>query len=81
MQQEQRFEVRRDEPQAAAETLVGGGLESVRSKAFSGLFEYISCSNRKRQALEMTAPVAQEAISEKIEMTSPAVHAVVSAAV
>lgn len=67
----QRFEVREYEPHILAETIVGGDFDNAGSDAFSRLFKYISGNNKPRQHIEMTAPVAQGAESQKIDMTSP----------
>jgi effector-binding domain-containing protein len=65
------FEVRYYAPHIVAETVVKGGLEDAGSKAFRLLFGYISGDNRSRRTVAMTAPVSQQANSEKIEMTAP----------
>ena len=64
-------ELRQYEPQIVAETLVEGDFAEAGNRAFNLLFQYINGSNRSRQAIAMTAPVAQEARSEKIAMTAP----------
>ncbi|MBQ0713038.1 MAG: heme-binding protein [Porticoccus sp.] len=68
---EQNFEVRQYEMHVLAETIVDGDLESAGNKAFSQLFKYISGNNKSRRNVEMTAPVTQETVSEKIDMTAP----------
>jgi effector-binding domain-containing protein len=65
------FEVRNYAPHIVAETVVKGSLKNAGSKAFRILFGYISGDNRSRQTVDMTAPVSQQANSEKIEMTAP----------
>lgn len=65
------FEIRQYGPQIVAETLVDGDFEKVGSEGFRRLFDYISGSNRKKQSIDMTAPVTQEKQSLKIAMTSP----------
>jgi effector-binding domain-containing protein len=65
------FELRQYAPQILAETTVQGDFSEVGNVGFRRLFEYISGSNRKKQPVPMTAPVTQEATSEKISMTAP----------
>ncbi len=65
------FEVRDYAPHIVAETIVEGSLEDAGSQAFRILFGYISGDNRSNQSVEMTAPVSQQAKSEKIPMTAP----------
>jgi hypothetical protein len=65
------FELRQYEPQIVADTLVEGDFQDVGNEAFRRLYDYISGKNRKQQAIPMTAPVSQEASSEKIPMTAP----------
>ena len=65
------FELRQYEPQIVAETFVEGDLEEVGNEGFRRLYAYISGDNRQKQSISMTAPVRQEAGSEKIAMTAP----------
>lgn len=65
------FELRQYEPYIVAETIVEGNFDEVGNEGFRRLFDYISGKNRKRQSISMTAPVSQEAESEKISMTAP----------
>ena len=65
------FELRQYEPYLVAETMVEGDFDTVGNEGFRRLFDYISGKNRKRQSISMTAPVSQEAESEKISMTAP----------
>jgi hypothetical protein len=65
------FELRQYEPQIVAETLVEGDFKDVGNEGFRRLYGYISGKNLKRQTIPMTAPVSQEASSEKIPMTAP----------
>jgi hypothetical protein len=65
------FELRQYQPQILAETLVEGDFQEVGNIGFRRLFDYISGKNRKKQSIPMTAPVSQEAASEKIPMTAP----------
>ena len=65
------FELRQYAPYIVAETLVEGDFSEVGNEGFRRLFDYIQGENRRRQSIPMTAPVAQEAASEKIPMTAP----------
>lgn len=65
------FELRRYEAQVVAETIVQGDFAAVGNDAFQRLYGYISGKNRKARSISMTAPVSQEAESEKIPMTAP----------
>jgi hypothetical protein len=65
------FEIRQYEPLIVAETLVGGKFQDVGNEGFRRLYDYISGKNHKREGIPMTAPVSQEAASEKISMTAP----------
>jgi hypothetical protein len=65
------FELRQYEPSIVAETTLEGDFDEVGNEGFRRLFDYISGKNRKRQSISMTAPVSQEAESEKISMTAP----------
>lgn len=65
------FEVRDYPPHVVAETIVRGDLEDAGNKAFKLLFGYISGENRPRVKVDMTAPVSQQASSDRIEMTAP----------
>jgi hypothetical protein len=65
------FEIRQYPPYVAAETLVEGGFQRVGNEGFRRLVAYIDGENRKHQAIPMTAPVNQEAVSEKLPLTAP----------
>jgi hypothetical protein len=65
------FELRQYQPHIVAETLVEGDFQEVGNEGFRLLYDYISGKNRKKQTISMTAPVSQEATSEKIPMTAP----------
>ena len=71
LENEKKFELRQYEPQIVAETYVEGSLEDAGSDGFRRLYAYISGDNKKKQSISMTAPVGQEAGSEKIAMTAP----------
>lgn len=65
------FELRQYPPQIVAQTAVEGDFDEVGNIGFRRLFGYISGKNTKKQPIPMTAPVSQEALSEKIPMTAP----------
>lgn len=65
------FELRRYGPQIVAETWVEGTFSEVGNEGFRRLAGYIFGKNRKKAAIEMTAPVNQAAVAEKIAMTAP----------
>jgi hypothetical protein len=71
LEKEDEFELRQYEPQIVAETYVKGSLKESGNAGFRRLYDYISGDNRKNQSISMTAPVGQEAGSEKIPMTAP----------
>jgi hypothetical protein len=65
------FEIRQYRPQIVAETIVEADFDTAGNIAFRRLFNYISGQNRKKASIDMTAPVNQNVVSEKIKMTSP----------
>ena len=65
------FELRQYSPHIVAETTVEGAFDQVGSEGFRRLAGYINGENRTKQSIAMTAPVSQEAQSEKIAMTAP----------
>ncbi|HWR89636.1 MAG TPA: heme-binding protein [Dissulfurispiraceae bacterium] len=65
------FEIRQYEPYIVAETIVEGDFDDVGNEGFRRLFQYISGKNRKKESIAMTAPVSQDAASQKIAMTAP----------
>ena len=71
LEREGDFEVRQYQPHIVAETLIEGDFQEVGNEGFRRLFAYISGDNHKKQTLPMTAPLSQEATSEKIPMTAP----------
>ena len=71
VEKEDDFEIRQYDSQIVAETFVEGDLEDVGNEGFRRLYAYISGDNKKKQSISMTAPVGQEAGSEKIAMTAP----------
>jgi len=71
LEKENDFEIRQYDSQIVAETYVDGDLEDVGNEGFRRLYGYLSGDNKKKQSISMTAPVGQEAGSEKIAMTAP----------
>jgi len=71
LEKEDDFEIRQYEAQIVAETYVEGSLKDAGNDGFRRLYAYISGDNKKKQSISMTAPVGQEAGSEKIAMTAP----------
>ncbi len=65
------FEVRDYPALIVAEVTVTGQQREAASKGFRLLAGYIFGGNKRRQSIAMTAPVAQEPVSEKIAMTAP----------
>ena len=65
------FEIREYPTIIVAETTVEGDFEAVGNEGFRRLAAYIKGNNRTKVAIPMTAPVNQEAGSEKIAMTAP----------
>lgn len=65
------FELRTYPSYIVAETYVEGDFEKVGSEGFRRLAAYIGGKNTKKTSIAMTAPVSQEAGSEKIAMTAP----------
>ena len=65
------FEVRDYPALVAAEVTVAGAQKEAASKGFRLLAGYIFGANKRRQGIAMTAPVGQQAASEKIAMTAP----------
>ena len=71
LEKEDDFEIRQYDSQIVAETYVDGDLEDVGNEGFRLLYGYISGDNKKKKSISTTAPVGQEAGSEKIAMTAP----------
>ena len=65
------FELRDYPALVAAEVTVAGDQKEAAGKGFRLLAGYIFGANKRRQSIAMTAPVAQQAASEKIAMTAP----------
>lgn len=65
------FEIRHYAARVVAETFVEGEFAAVGSEGFRRLAAYIGGRNRRKASISMTAPVTQEAESERIAMTAP----------
>ncbi|KHD88266.1 MAG: heme-binding protein [Bdellovibrio sp. ArHS] len=65
------YEVRQYKPLVVAETTIESDFESAGNQAFRILAAYIFGANKSKTKIAMTAPVNQQAVSEKIEMTAP----------
>ena len=65
------FELRDYPAVVVAEVTVTGDQKEAASQGFRLLAGYIFGGNKRRQSIAMTAPVAQQAASEKIAMTAP----------
>jgi effector-binding domain-containing protein len=66
-----KVEIRQYASHVVAETVIKGQLEEAGNAAFKPLFDYISGNNTTQTDIAMTAPVSQQAASEKIAMTAP----------
>ncbi len=75
LEQHDGFELRRYPAHLVVEVEVEGSFEDAGNRAFRSLFRYITGNNRSRQSVAMTAPVLQEAASEKVAMTAPVTQA------
>ena len=75
LEQHEGFELRRYPAHLVAEVEVEGSFEDAGNRAFRSLFRYITGNNRSRESVAMTAPVVQEATSQKVAMTAPVVQA------
>ena len=70
------FEIREYQPKLIAQVLVNGTFDSVSSKGFRLLADFIFGNNKTNEGskkIEMTAPVVTRDASEKIEMTVPVI--------
>lgn len=65
------FELRDYPALVVAEVTVDGDQKEASSKGFRLLAGYIFGANKKRQSIAMTAPVTEQAVSQKIAMTAP----------
>jgi hypothetical protein len=70
-----KFEVREYPALTVAEVAVTGERKEAASKGFRLLAGYIFGGNTRKQSIAMTAPVTQQATSEKIAMTAPVIQA------
>ena len=71
MEQNGKLELRNYSPFIVAQTYVEGDFKSVVNEGFRRLVGYINGANQKKASIAMTAPVSQEAESQKIAMTAP----------
>ena len=65
------FELRDYPAVVVAQVTVTGDQKEAANQGFRLLAGYIFGGNKRRQSIAMTAPVAQQAASEKITMTAP----------
>ena len=65
------FELRDYPAVVVAQVTVTGDQKEAANQGFRLLAGYIFGGNKRRQTIAMTAPVAQQAASEKIAMTAP----------
>lgn len=65
------FEVRNYSATVVAETTVDAAFDDAGNKAFRILADYIFGNNTSKVKIDMTAPVTQQTLSEKIPMTAP----------
>ena len=71
---EDKFEIREYAPKIIAQVKVYGDFDDASSKGFKILADYIFGNNESidgNSRIEMTAPVEMEAVSQKIDMTTP----------
>ena len=68
------IELRSYDEVVLAEVRVDADFDAAGNQAFRRLFGYISGKNRSQVKIDMTAPVVQEAVSEKIAMTAPVIQ-------
>ena len=66
-----RYEIRSYGPVLVAKTTIEASFDDAGNRAFRILADYIFGNNRSRTKVAMTAPVIQQAQSEKIAMTAP----------
>jgi hypothetical protein len=65
------YEIRQYKPFLVAETMIDSDFEGAGNAAFRILADFIFGNNKSQTKLEMTAPVTQQVVSEKIEMVAP----------
>ena len=71
---EDKFEIREYAPKIIAQVKVYGDFDDASSKGFKILADYIFGNNESidgNSRITMTAPVEMEAVSQKIDMTTP----------
>ncbi|MEL6567209.1 MAG: heme-binding protein [Pseudomonadota bacterium] len=76
---EGRFEVRTYEPVIVASVIVNASGREAANLGFRPLADYIFGNNTTRGNIEMTAPVSQRAVAQKIDMTVPVTQTEASA--
>ena len=76
---EDNFEIRKYADYILAQVDIKASFDDAVRKGFMILAGYIFGGNRKRSKIAMTAPVVEEGMSEKIEMTAPVTTETVSA--
>jgi hypothetical protein len=64
-------EIRQYAACVVADVVLRGSIEGAGNRAFGPLAAYIGGRNRSNTSLAMTAPVLQEATSERLAMTAP----------
>ncbi len=65
------YEIRLYASTLVAQTQIDLPFDDAGNKAFKILADYIFGNNKTKTKIDMTAPVAQQPISEKIAMTAP----------
>ena len=75
LEQRDGFELRHYPAHLVAQVEIEGSFEDAANRAFRSLFRYITGNNRSQESVAMTAPVVQEATSQKVAMTAPVVQA------
>ena len=78
-QKEGNFEIRKYRDYILAQVDIDASFDDAIRKGFMILAGYIFGGNRKRSKIAMTAPVVEEEMSEKIEMTAPVTTETVNA--
>lgn len=69
--QSEHYEIRKYSETIVAETLIEDKFDNAGNKAFKILADYIFGNNKTKLKIDMTAPVAQQSVSQKIDMTAP----------
>ncbi|MEO0816495.1 MAG: heme-binding protein [Pseudomonadota bacterium] len=76
---EGRFEVRTYDPVIVASVIVNASGREAANLGFRPLADYIFGNNQARGNIEMTAPVSQRSVAQKIDMTVPVTQTEASA--